>query len=793
MIKNYITVGWRMLVRAGGYSLINLTGLAVGMAAAILIGVWILFELDYNKSFKNYDRLAQLYHHVKFGEETLTINDVPYPIGAGLRDEFGDFEEVTMTTWPSEQVIRYGDKKLSQIAMSVEPSFVKLFSLRMLEGTSAGLDDIHGVLLSKTFASALIGDGAIGKVIRFANQDYLIVSGIYEDFPSNSQFGEVKMLLPMSYHFSMSDDNRKQQNSWEAYAFQCFVLLKEKASLEEVEAKIANVLYKKASNDGKGLKPVGMLFPMKKWHLYDEFKDGANTGGQIRYVWLFGALGIFVLLLACINFTNLSTARSETRAKEIGVRKVVGSVRRQLIRQFLVESLLLATLSFLLALVIVYFSIPWFGELAGKKIEIPVDLRLVIVCGAFIIVTGLLAGAYPAFYLSSFNPVKVMRGTFKAGRFAAIPRKALVVFQFTASIVVAIGTLVIFLEIQHVKERPVGFDREGIFHMAIRTERLANADYNSLRYDLLATGAVENMAKSDFPITGSMSATASITWEGKDPSLRPLIAMNSCSHDFPETNGFQFVEGRDFSREFSTDSAAVIVNEMAAHFIAKGDVIGKKIRFNYGKDKEIIGVIKDQVRWGPFVKQSPHLYYINYKGMGYLTVRLKKGAAVQDALKKVAAVISKYDDEALFEYKFLDDDYARQFENEERIGALASAFSLLAAFISCIGIVGLAAFATIQRRKEIGIRKVLGASAFDLWRMMSGDFIRLVVVAVLLGLPLSYCVADQWLQRYEYRIAIPLGAFVLIAILALVATLVAVTYQALKAALANPVRSLRNE
>jgi ABC-type antimicrobial peptide transport system permease subunit len=792
MIRNYFTIGWRTLIRGGGYSVINLFGLTVGMAAAMLIGIWIFHELNYNRSFQNYDRLAQLYHHVTFGNETLTINDVPFPIGAALREQFADFEEVAMTSWPSEQIVRHGDKKLSATAMAVEPAFVPMFSLRILEG-SAQLNDVHSILLSKTLASTLIGEGAVGQIIRFSNHDDLTVAGVYEDMPSDSHFAEVKMLVPMSYHFAMSDDNRKQQDSWENYAFQCFVLMNEKASVDSAEARIRQVLYKNASNDGKGLKPVGMLFPMKKWHLYDEFKDGVSIGGQIRYVRMFGVLAIFVLVLACINFTNLSTARSEIRAKEIGLRKVVGSGRPQLVRQFLVESWLITTFSFLMALVIVWLSLPWFSEIAGKEIRVPLNLRLFIMSLAFIILTGVLAGAYPAFYLSSFRPVKVLRGTFKAGRFAAIPRKVLVVFQFTVSIVIAVGTMVIFLEIRHVKDRPVGFDREGIFHLAIRTERLASADYNSLRYDLLATGVVENMAKSDYPVTGSMSATASITWEGKDPSLKPLIAMNSCSHDFPETNGFQFVEGRDFSRAFSTDSAAVIVNEMAARLISKDDVIGKMIRFNYGKDRQIIGVIKDQVRWGPFVKQSPHLYYINYDGMGYLTVRLKKSVRVKDALKMVAAVISKYDDEALFDYKFLDDDYARQFENEERIGGLARAISLLAALISCIGILGLAAFATNQRKKEIGIRKVLGASALGLWRMLSGDFLRLVMISIVLGLPLAYYTSDQWLQRYDYRIAIPWTVFIITAVLAIVATLAAVSYQALKAALANPVGSLKND
>jgi len=373
-----------------------------------------------------------------------------------------------------------------------------------------------------------------------------------------------------------------------------------------------------------------------------------------------------------------------------------------------------------------------------------------------------------------------------------LPRKVMVVFQFTTSIVLIISTTVVFLQIQHAKDRPVGFDREGILHIAIRSDDLAKANYNSLRHELLSSGVVENMALSDFPVTGAASADASLTWEGKDPASRPLVAMNSCSHDFPKTNGFQFVEGRDFSREFATDSAAVIINELAAKLISEKNVIGKKLTFN-GKEREIIGVIKDQVRWTPFVKQSPHLYFISYSGKGYLTIRLNPKAGTHEALQKIEAVIKRFDSGTPFEYKFQDDDYAQQFNNEERIGKLATIFSVLTIFISCMGIFGLATFAASQRTKEIGIRKVLGASIFNLWKMLSGDFVRLVLVAILLGAPLAYYLATQWLEQYDYRVEISWVIFAVTSILVLIITLFTVSYQTLKAALVNPMNSLRTE
>ncbi len=792
MLKNYFTIGWRNIIRTKGYSFINICGLAIGMAVAILIGLWVFDELNHNKSFKNYDRLGQLYHHVTFGEEILTINDVPAPIGEALKSNYAEFEDVAITSWPGEHIVAYHETRMAENCLFVEPQFASMFSIQMTEGAPA-LTDVHSIIISKTLATSLFGNSAVGKMIKFDNRDLLLITGVFEDFPSNSEFGNIKILLPMGYFFGSSEANRKTLNNWESYSFQCFVLMRNEALFQQAEPKIKHVLYENASNDGKAVKPEGLLFPMKKWHLYGTFKDGINTGGQIKFVWMFGIIGIFVLLLACINFTNLSTARSEKRSKEVGVRKVMGSARQQLVAQFLSESLLMVMIGFSLALAMAAFLLRWFNALADKKMTIPwTDPNFIFMSLAFILITVFLAGSYPALYLSSLSPVKTLKGVFKASRFAALPRKVMVIFQFTTSIVLIISTLVVFLQIQHAKDRPVGFDREGILHIAVRTEGLAKANYNSLRNELLSSGAVENMALSDFPITGSMSADASLTWEGKDPALRPLVAMNSCSHDFPKTNGFQFVEGRDFSREFSTDSSAVIINEMAAKLISGKNIIGKKLTF-HGKEREIIGVIKDQVRWTPFTKQSPHLYFISYSGSGYITVRLNPQVGTPEALQKIEAAIKRFDAGAPFEYKFLDDDYARLFNNEERIGKLATVFSILTIFISCLGIFGLATFAASQRTKEIGIRKVLGASIFALWRMLSADFLLLVVVAILLGAPLAYYFATQWLEQYEYRVEISWVIFVVTSILVVLITLFTVSYQTLKAALANPMNSLRTE
>ncbi|NJM25982.1 MAG: FtsX-like permease family protein [Bacteroidia bacterium] len=576
MFKNYLLIARRSMLRTKAYSLLNIGGLSTGMAVGLLIGLWVFDELDYNHSFENYDRLARVYHHITFGDEIMTVNDLPAPFGETLKNNTPGIEQVAVTTWPREYLVSINDNSFSETGMFVYPQFFDMFSVHLLDGAKS--DDVHTIAISKSLAKTLFNGDAVGKSVVFNNNDALLVTGVFEDFPANSEIADVQMLLPIRYYYSMNDWQRKSENNWEDYSFQCFVLLDARSSVEQLNPKIKSLLFENVSNDGKALKPEGFLFPMSKWHLYADFKDGINTGGQVRLVWMFGVIGTFVLLLACINFMNLSTARSERRSKEVGIRKVMGSARYQLIFQFLHESWIMVTISFVLALVLALVALPSFNQLSGKSITIPITSPGFIALSLLLIlITSFVSGSYPAFFLSSFTPVKVLKGTFRAGRYTSLPRKILVVFQFTISVTLIICTSIVFLQIQYAKNRPAGFDLEGIFHVAIRTDNLAGTDYNVLRNELLATGVVENMAMSDFPITGSMAADASLTWEGMDPNQRPLVAFNNCSHDFPSTNGFQFVEGRDFSRSFASDSNAVIANEMAAALLAPGgSVIGKK-------------------------------------------------------------------------------------------------------------------------------------------------------------------------------------------------------------------------
>jgi len=724
----------------------------------------------------------------------MATGGVGYLYGAALKSTYAEFDEVCMSSGEGDHILAYDDIKMIEKGLFIDPSFLKIFSVNMLEGSRDPLKEVHSIALSVSLSRKLFRDQAVGKMLKFDNQEQLMVTGVFEDFPSNSHFAAVKMLVPMEYLFANNPNQWKSRDNWDSYMFDCFALLNPGISHTLVSAKLESLLFEKSSNDSKAMKPKGFLFPMDQWHLYVNFNDGSSSPPRIRMVWMFGIIGAFVLTLACINFMNLNTARSEKRSKEVGIRKVIGSVRGQLIRQFLGESLMVVTISALMAFMIAWMALPVFNELTAKEIELPWSEPMFYVYSfSFILLTALLAGSFPALYLSSFNPVQALKGSFKAGKHATLPRKVMVIFQFTISILLIIGTLVVFLEIQHAKNRPVGFDRAGIIQMQVHTKDLADTDYNSLRSELISSGAVENMAKSDFPITGGMAGDGSITWEGKDPDLHPLIAMNRCSHDFPATNGFQFVQGRDFSRDLTSDSSAVIINEMAAELIGKGKALGTKLRLVSGKERTIIGVIKDQIRWTPFSKQSPHLYYIGYEGMGHLTIRLNPSIPVAEALKKVQEVIYRRDPNSPFEYKFQDEDYVRLFHAEERMGKLAAVFAGLAIAISCIGIFGLAAFAASQRIKEIGVRKVLGASVFKLWSMLSLEFVWLVLVAIVIAFPIAYYVTRQWLSQYEYRVDVPWSIFALTGLLALVISLLTVSYQALRAAWMNPVNCLRRD
>jgi ABC-type antimicrobial peptide transport system permease subunit len=538
--------------------------------------------------------------------------------------------------------------------------------------------------------------------------------------------------------------------------------------------------------------PELFLRPMSRWHLYSEWENGRATGGRIQFVWLFGIIGTFVLLLACINFMNLSTAQSERRAREVGIRKSIGSMRGQLIYQFFSESFLVVMFAFVLAIAFVTIALPWFNDLAMKKMEVswanPYFWMSAVV---FIFITSILSGSYPALYLSSFQPVKVLKGTFRAGRFASLPRKVLVVLQFTVSVTLIIGTIIVWQQIQYAKDRPIGYTREGLIMI-----RKNGPDYwgkfNVLKNELLASGAIVEIAESSSPATAIWFNNDGFNWKGKDPNLQDDFATMAVTHDYGKTMGWTFVQGRDFSREMATDSSAIILNETAAKVMGLKEPVDEEITWN-GRKLKVIGVIQDMIVESPYEPVKQMIFWLNYDGNVWMNLRLNPALSTGEALSRTEKVFQNLFPAIPFDFKFVDQEYGLKFAAEERVGKLAGVFATLAVFISCLGLFGMASFVAEQRRKEIGIRKILGASVVKLWRMLSAEFILLIGISCLISIPVAWYFLSQWLQKYEYHTGISVWVFAGVSVGAVVIAVVTVSVQILKVSVTNPVQSLRIE
>ena len=794
MLKNYFIAAWRNLVKNKIYSIINILGLAAGMAVAMLIAFWIWDEVTYDKYHTRHKQIAQVMTTFFSDDGKMgTGQAVCMPIGNELQSKYGsDFKNISMASWNFGHVLAVGEKKITGSGMWVESNFPSMMSCRMLKGNINSLADPSAILINASLAKSLFGnDDPVGKMVRLDNKDNFKVAGVFEDFPRNTTLYDSKLFLPWKKYITTEQWLKDAATQWNNHSWQAYVEVADNINMEKETEKIKDIVmaHKNAKTDGR---EQALLFPMDKWRLFSDFKDGKAAGGRIQFVWLFSIIGVFVLLLACINFMNLSTARSEKRAKEVGIRKTVGSVRRQLISQFLSESALVALVSFIFSIVFVALLLPLFNRLADKRIELPwSNPSFWLIALSFTLITGLIAGSYPALYLSRFEPITVLKGTFRVGRFASLPRKVLVVVQFTFSIALIIGTIIVFNQIQYAKDRPVNYRTEGLITVQMSTPEVYT-HYKAIRTDLLATGVIDNVAHSSSPTTNIWSNSIGFNWQGKDPNSLPSFGIVAVTEDFGKTIGWQIKEGRDFSNEFATDSLAMILNESAVKQIGmKTGIVGQTISWD-DHNYHVIGVIKDMIMESPYKPVKPTVFLFR-DWANVITVAIKPGAQVTNALGKTEAVFKKYNPGAPFDYTFNDDDYAKKFADEQRVGKLAAFFTILAIFISCLGLFGLASFVAEQRKKEIGVRKVLGASVFNLWRMLSKEFALLVIISCFIAIPLAWYYLHQWLLHYDYRTPISLWIFILSGVGALVITLLTVSYQAIRAALANPVKSLRTE
>jgi putative ABC transport system permease protein len=615
-----------------------------------------------------------------------------------------------------------------------------MFSLKMLQGNYQSLKDPHSVILSQSAAKTIFSnENPLNKRLRIDNLLEVTVTGVYEDIPQNSSFSETQLFFPWPLVVSYVDYMKESATDWDNRTVKVYVQLQPNTTLEAANAAIKDLYNLHVPKDffktmGKN-KPFVQLIPMSTWHLYSEFDNGKPVGGRITYVWLFGIVGIFVLLLACINFINLSTARSSTRAKEVGVRKAIGAGKGQLIRQFLSESYLVVLLAFAIAVSLLWFVQYPFNQLADKAIALPFGNPIFwAISLLFILLTGCVAGLYPAFYLSSFQPVKVLKGVVQSGRSATLPRKVMVVVQFTVLVVLISGTLVVYQQIQHARNRPIGYDKQNLITLDMDDPGFKGKQ-QVLQTELMRSGVVAQVASSSSPLTAVWNVTGGYEWQGKDPDLDAAFARCKVTPDFGKTVGWEVMAGRDFSSALASDSTdAIIINEAAVEYMGLTDPIGQKLTDvdesgEKNWTKTIIGVVKNMVMESPFQPVQPTIYYIDEDAFRLLHIKINPTVSAGVALPKIEAVWESVVPSALFDYKFVDEEYARKFSQEERIGTLAGIFSVIAIFISCLGLFGLASFVAEQRTKEFGIRKVLGASVYHLWYLQIREFVILVMLA----------------------------------------------------------------
>jgi len=669
-----------------------------------------------------------------------------------------------------------------------------MFQYPVIEGNAnTALKDAYSIVLTESTAKALFGkEDAMNKTVRFDNYRDLKVTGILKDVPPNSTL-QFNYIVPFSYAVQNYDWVNQTRTNWRNNSCQTFVALQPHVSYAQVEQQIRYLEKRYNPEDYKVNKVELVMQPLKDWHLYSDYKNGV-AGGFIDYVKMFSIIGLLVLIIACINFMNLSTARSEKRAKEVGIRKSVGSHRGSLIYQFLIEAVFTTCIAFLFALLFVVLVLPAFNSLTKSNISVPYsNIFFWLIISGYIVITGLLAGSRPAFYLSSFNPVTVLKGTFKTGTGASLPRKILVVLQFSCSVTLIISTIIIYQQIKYAKERPAGYNANCL--MSTDLSGSLERNYEALKNEMLQSGVVTSVTKSSSPVTNIWASQRIDNWEGKLPgeSLE-LSTVGVSDADYFKTMGMKITSGGNFTGSLGADSLTVLLNEAAVKRMRYKQPLNQVITWHdVPQHVKVAGVVKDAVMASPFADAQPTIFAYTPDWSNVITYRLSPTANTQRAIVKLTEIFSKYNPAYPYQYHFVDESYAAKFDFETLIGKLAGLFAALAIFISCLGLFGLAAYMAEQRTKEIGIRKVLGASVPQVWVLLSREFIVLVLISCVIASPVAYYYLHNWLQQYDYRIAINPFVFIIAGIAAIMITITTISFQAIKAATANPVKSLRTE
>jgi len=792
MFRSLLKTSWRNFTRGKSFSIINTTGLAIGMAGAIVILLWVENEISFDKFHNNKDNLYQVYGLTSIDEHPNAIPVVAQPLGPALKQTFPEVEAQTRVKDLNRFLLTANNKSLSGISGSiVDPSFLQMFSFPLKEGNiSSQLKDIYSITITESLAKKLFGEAdALGRTIKIDSVDQFTITGVLKNLPSNTRF-DFEYLLPFDYLKKLGAGYIN--HSWFSNNTATYLLLKPMTKLEALLGKIKKFSQEKT---GKNDLWTHFLFPLSDWHLYSDFEDGRPVGGRIETVRVFATIAAFILLIACINFMNLSTARSEKRAKEVGIRKVVGAERSLLIGQFIGEAFLTTFIAGVIALVTVVTVLPSFNNLTNSRLSIPYDkIYFWIYWLGFIGLTSLLAGSYPAFYLSSFKPISIFKKQFKNTNAAVSSRQALVVLQFTIAIVLIISTIVVRNQLEFGQNRDKGYSNNNLMHVDFTGN--IERSYDLIKQDLISSGTAAFVTKNMIDITNGGAHAWGLRWPGEIPKdTNTTITLFSADADWVNTAGLHLLAGRDIDiYRYPADSSSVVLNETAVNLMNLKNPLEQTILMKpNNKPLRIVGVVKDYIIGSPYEAVPPTVIMGPDSWFNTMHIRFSSSRPIKENLAKAEEIFRKYNPAYPFDYGFVDLEYAKQFNDEQRTKTMAGLFATLAIFISCLGLFGLSAFVAESRVKEIGVRKVMGASVTSITTLLSVDFIKLVIVSIFIATPVAWYAMNIWLKEYTYRIQLSLTIFMIAGLMAIMIALITVSFQALKAATANPVKSLRAE
>ncbi|BAO76519.1 ABC transporter permease [Winogradskyella sp. PG-2] len=785
MILNYIKIAFRTLLKNKGYSFLNIFGLAIGITCASLIFLWVEDEMSFNESFARQEHIYIVPTNQNYEGEWRTFYSSPGPLAKDMKNDIPGIIKST-TSSQETRLLAIGDNSINRTGRYANVDFLDIFSLKFIEGNREdAFKNPEAIILTQETAEQLFGNNekVVGKVVKMNNRDNYLVTGVVENLPNNVTFS-FDWVAP----FERYRDGAEWMTEYGSNFSDTFVELAPESNFEIVDAQVRSLIGKKEENTTD----YAFLHSMKDWHLRSKFEGGKIVGGRITYVSLFTIIAFIILLIACINFMNLSTARSEKRANEVGVRKAMGSGRGRLITQFISEALILSFIATLFSVILLAILLPQFNLIIDKTLTLSLSNSTHIFSLIGIAITcGLFAGLYPAFYLSSFKPVEVLKGLKVTEGSATLIRKGLVVGQFTISIVFIIVTILVYQQIQHAKNRDLGYDKDQLISM--RINRGIIDKFNVIQQDLISSGSVYNVALCNSQLLSGGNNGSGFNWKGGTNAEDVLISFRNISEGFYDTTGMEIIEGRSFSKNIDADSTYAMVSQSLAKMMGDENPIGNIV--TRGEDTyEVIGVVKDYQYGNMYESSSDPVLFFNYHNYArYMYIKTKDGIPINKALSSIEAVLKKHNPAFPFEYTFVDDVFDTKFKNEQLVGELSQIFAILAILISCLGLFGLAAYTAQQRRKEIGVRKVLGASISGIVKLLSKDFLKLIGISIVIAIPIAWYFMQDWLKDYAYRIEINWWVFVIAGVVAILIAMLTVSFQAIKAAIANPADSLKTE